>query len=119
MHRVAFAFAALACAAVVGCSGEGLVDRQRTGEAEEGIIDGTLDTTHQAVVALFGAQSECTATIVAVSGGYGYALTAAHCVTLDTPQYVVQGNDYNSSSSIGYNVVSYKAHPSYNQQVYD
>ena len=54
-----------------------------------------------------------------MNGTSGFALTAAHCVQLDTPQYVVQGNDYNASSAIVYPVVSYKAHPSYNQQVYD
>src|SRR5262245_11527365 len=119
MARLAFA-SAVASVALLGCSGEPLVDDAPSlGETDEAILYGQPDTTHQAVVAVLGSPSECTGTIVAVSGNYGFVLTAAHCVTLDTPQYVVQGNDYNSSSAIVYPVVSFKADPNYNQQVYD
>src|SRR5262245_37885328 len=119
MNRLAFISAILASAFAVGCSGEPHGDEAPTTYTADGIINGTLDTTHQAVTALFGDQNQCTATIVAVKGNYGFALTAAHCVTLDTPKYVVQANDVNSSSAIVYPVLSHEAHPSYNQQVYD
>lgn len=106
---------------LAGCGAEppGLpAPGERLGLMRGEIVGGELDTKHQSVVAIFGTQSACTATIIAVKGNQGYALTAAHCVK-DAPQYVVQGNDYNSASTIVYEVVQYKAHPSYNGQVYD
>jgi MYXO-CTERM domain-containing protein len=118
MGRIAFFACSTALVLASGCSADDSARDERIGKMRGAIIGGSLDTTHQAVVALFGNQSACTATIVAVDGSTGYALTAAHCVN-DPPQVVVQGNDYNSSSTIDYQVTDYQAHPSYNGQYYD
>jgi MYXO-CTERM domain-containing protein len=80
--------------------------------AQEGIVNGSLDTTHQAVVAwLHG--SKCTATIVDVVGNEGYALTAAHCVNGNNG-VLRQGNNHaNGSFDVEYPVVETAVHPGY------
>lgn len=108
----AAALAVLGFATGCGVSSEGLDAFEAVGQDESAIINGTLDTTHQAVVAYFGKNnSGCTATIIAVEGSTGYALTAAHCV-VDPPALLVEGNDY-QTATVGYKPVSYKVHPSY------
>ena len=85
------------------------------GDTNDAIINGTPDTTHQAVVLVAGNNSACSGTIVHTNGSTGHVLTAAHC---GSPQYVIQGNDYNNPTAV-YNVVDYLGHPNYNGQVYD
>jgi MYXO-CTERM domain-containing protein len=100
---------ALGCAA---CTGDQPAwDAERLGESDEAIVNGSLDTTHQAVVAwLHG--SKCSATIVHVSGSTGYALTAAHCVGGPLGE-IRQGNNHNSQY-IAYPVTNATIHPEYN-----
>jgi hypothetical protein len=88
--------------------------------ARQPIINGTPDTTHQAVVAVAGNNWACTGTIIDVdlSQGVGYVLTAAHCVEQGPPQYVLQGNDYDNADA-QYPVTDYASHPNYSQPVYD
>ncbi len=73
-----------------------------TEASRQAIINGQLDTTHQAVVALIGRNSICSGTIVQTDPqrGIGWVLTAAHCVD-DVPQAIIQGNDFNSFLSFG------------------
>lgn len=108
----AVAGAPVACAPVEDDLDEPVLDHASP------IINGTPNTTHHAVVAVAGSNSVCTGTIVHVepSNGVGHVLTAAHC---GSPQYVIQGNDYNSQSAIYYPVTASQNHPSYNGQVYD
>ena len=95
-------------------------DEERVGHESLPIINGTPDTTHQAVVAIFSQNSECTGTMFLVNGSTGYALTAAHCCTpQEAPQQVIQGDDYNSQQVTVYNVTAYKADPSYDQNTHD
>ncbi|CAN5924018.1 hypothetical protein BH11MYX4_BH11MYX4_52300 [soil metagenome] len=82
------------------------------------IINGNLDTTHQAVVALILQQGNdgglCSGSIVKVdtTRHIGWVLTAAHCVEIP-PVYVLQGNDYAASGILRYDVIDYFADPGY------
>jgi hypothetical protein len=62
------------------------------------IVYGTPDTTHTAVVAVLSADNSgvytCTGTVVQVTSGVAYILTAAHCCTAPEPSMVVIGSDY-------------------------
>jgi hypothetical protein len=90
---------------------------EKVAAAREPIVAGSLDTTHQAVVAVLGTQSACTGTIIQLNGSIGYALTAAHCCAAGSPpKYIVQGNDYNAQGTAVYPVSEYKAHPAYDSQ---
>ncbi len=91
-----------------------VVDTEAKSQA---IINGQLDTTHQAVVALIGRNSICSGTIVQTDPqrGIGWVLTAAHCVD-DVPQAIIQGNDFNSFNTTQYQVIDAVAHPAYDQR---
>jgi len=70
-----------------------------TGMTRSPIAYGTPDSTHTAVVAVLAPVGsteieECTGTIVQVSGGFGYVLTAAHCCNMYAPTVVVLSSDY-------------------------
>ncbi len=82
--------------------------------AQAPIINGQLDTTRQAVVAIIAGPARCSGTIIATNTttNVGYVLTAAHCVQGPTPQVVRQGDDYNNHTA-QYNVIDYEAHPAY------
>jgi hypothetical protein len=85
------------------------------------IINGQLDTTHQAVVAVILQQGTegglCSGTIVKVDPAthIGWVLAAAHCVNI-TPVYVLQGNDFSQTSTLSYDILDYKADARYNGQ---
>ncbi|MCA9623775.1 MAG: hypothetical protein KC731_32355, partial [Myxococcales bacterium] len=83
--------------------------------ASDEVFGGSLDTTHQAVVAWLNG-GKCTATIVAVQGNQGYALTAAHCVPGGgNLGNLRQGNNHaNGSYDVQYPVVEAVVHPEYN-----
>jgi hypothetical protein len=87
-----------------------------TGAVRTPIIGGTLDTTRQGVVAILSASTQCTATIIKVSGGVGWALSAAHCMT-PTPTQLVIGNDYNTGQV--HAITESHANPQYNMQTHD
>ena len=82
------------------------------------IINGQLDTTHQAVVAVILQQGTegglCSGTIVKVDpvSHIGWVLAAAHCVNIP-PVYVLQGNDFSQSGTLSYDVLDYKADSRY------
>ena len=83
MMRKSLLWVAMVAFAQTGC-GEALPgdhdsELPSVGSEEQGIINGSLDQTHQAVVAYLHG-SKCTATIVHVAGNVGYALTAGHCI---------------------------------------
>lgn len=98
--------------AASGCADAALDDEVNEGvdAASSWIINGTPDTTHQAVVAVLGSGA-CTGTIIHTdpSNGIGHVLTAAHC---PNPQQVVIGNDYTSPQAV-FPVIESLAHPSY------
>lgn len=85
------------------------------------VINGTADTTHEAVVAVIsqsaGQGGACTGTIVKVDATrkVGWVVTAAHCVDL-APVLVLQGPDYASADALRYEVVDYEADPRYGGQ---
>ena len=86
------------------------------------IINGQLDTTHQAVVAVILQQGTegglCSGTIVKVDpvSHIGWVLAAAHCVNIP-PVYVLQGNDFSQQAgTLSYDVLDYKADSRYNGQ---
>jgi hypothetical protein len=85
------------------------------------IINGQLDTTHQAVVAVIlqkGTEGGlCSGTIVKVDpvSHIGWVLAAAHCVNIP-PVYVLQGNDFSQSGTLSYDVLDYKADSRYSGQ---
>jgi len=76
------------------------------------IINGNLDTTHDAVVAVFLGMGACSGTIIHRDGGNAWVLTAAHCVTPNPPQAVAQGDDYDNPVAT-YPVADYAYHPAY------
>ena len=82
------------------------------------IINGNLDTAHQAVVALILQEGNqggiCSGTVVKVDASrrIGWVLTAAHCVEIP-PVYIIQGNDYSAAGIIRYDVIDYAADPGY------
>lgn len=98
--------------AVAPACGVGEWDSPSEGSAvaTQPIIGGSPDTQHQAVVAWLH-NGKCTATIIDVVGGNGYALTAAHCVN-GTSGNLRQGDDHASPNAI-YPVVEIVIHPDY------
>jgi hypothetical protein len=78
------------------------------------IINGQLDTSHQAVVAYLKG-SKCTATIVHVDvgTGNGYALTAAHCIGGQLGNLRQGDNHANGQFDVEYPVVETEIHPEY------
>ncbi len=114
MWRLAFVSLPLLASAACGTSPD--AEPEDVDQKSEPIINGSPDLTHDAVVAVLGSNSVCTGTFVSKVGGYGYVLTAAHCV-VDAPQQVLQCQDYNSAScNIAYNVDDYQQHPNYDNQ---
>jgi hypothetical protein len=83
------------CAATVaGCSAPDRSPEEGLASLRDPIYGGTLDTTHDAVVALvrFGRSSigSCSGTTIAKQGASGILLTAAHCVLeIDANEQVV------------------------------
>ncbi len=112
----------LAVAATVAACGSEPVERltpEVVGHGASPIINGTLDTTHQAVVAIVmqnGSETGmCTGSIIKVDPvtHVGWVLTAAHCVDI-APTIVLQGDDASQASSVlRYEIVDYKADPAY------
>ena len=91
------------------------------GRTSSAIINGSLDTTHEAVVAIISQSGSeagaCTGTIVKVDATrkIGWVVTAAHCVDLP-PVIVFQGDDYSKPEALRYEVVDYKADGRYGGQ---
>jgi hypothetical protein len=89
---------ALGSAILMGCSARATPD-DRVGTSRASIAYGTADSRHTAVVSVLapvGSSSlqECTGSIVAVTNGTGYVLTAAHCCNTYVPTLVVAASDY-------------------------
>lgn len=106
---------ALVLLASVGCSSSTESGNSHTGTQADDIINGNVDTTRQAVVAVLSNSSLCSGTIVSkdVSSGIGYVLTAAHCVSSSSPPVEIrQGNNF-ANPTRAYSVVAYQAHPAY------
>ena len=131
--RRSLAFASISTlvtlAALVSCASNDVAtdtsDRNpdpKIGHAASAIINGQLDTTHQAVVAVILQQGTegglCSGTIVKVDpvSHIGWVLAAAHCVNIP-PVFVLQGNDFSQeASTLSYDIVDYKADSRYNGQ---
>jgi MYXO-CTERM domain-containing protein len=95
---------------VMACDESSDWPEENFGAAEQGIVNGSLDTTHAAVVTwLHG--SKCSATIIGVNGGTGYALTAAHCVGGGLGNLYQGNNDVNAD--VVYPVTDATRHPKY------
>lgn len=109
---------------LVACSSTEIkpISGEHPKQGSEAIINGTADTTHQAVVFLYGQNAQtgaaCSGTIVKSdpASKVAWVLTAAHCVDNIPPSLVIQGNDYSSPSSIEYSVIDYAADPAYDPQ---
>lgn len=124
LARRAPLFGSFGTALVVGaCSGDPLVSApadEDVGQTSSAIINGSVDTTHQAVVMIYSQKGQeaglCSGTIVKVDPDtkIGWVLTAAHCVAVP-PSLVIQGNDFNSMDVLQYGVIDYKADPRYRQ----
>ena len=92
-------------------------------QTSSAVINGQLDTTHQAVVAIVlqsGSQGGlCSGTIVKTDPAthIGWVVAAAHCVDLP-PVFVLQGDDFSQASGVlRYDVIDYKADSRYGGQV--
>jgi len=85
---------------------------EATAQSSEPIVGGALDTAHPAAVAYL-MNGKCTATIIYVSGGSGWALTAAHCLS-GTLGVLRQGQNHASGQfDVQYTVDAVVAHPDY------
>jgi uncharacterized protein (TIGR03382 family) len=115
--------ALLAPVVAVACSSSPPKDdpEPKAGRVESPIINGQNDTTHQAVVFVYGQQGNqgaaCSGTIVKTdpANKIGWVLTAAHCVTTP-PVLIIQGNDINAANAIRYTVLDYQADSRYQGQ---
>ena len=94
----------------------------RVGQTSSPIINGQVDTTHQAVVAIALQQGSqgglCSGTIVKVDPAthIGWVLTAAHCVDIP-PVLVLQSNDFSmTTGTLRYDIVDYEADSRYSGQ---
>lgn len=103
----------LAIAMLSGCADAPGDWGERVAQTEDPIINGQLDTTHDAVVALFGQQSGCTGTIISAEGTTAYILTAAHCFEQDALQQAVIGDNYQNPEII-LSVADWQQHPQWN-----
>jgi MYXO-CTERM domain-containing protein len=111
---------------LVACSAGGPPERseieassERVSQTSSAIINGQLDTTHQAVVAIVlqsGSQGGlCSGTIVKTDpvSHIGWVVAAAHCVDLP-PVFVLQGDDFSQTGGVlRYDVIDYKADSRY------
>jgi hypothetical protein len=106
-------------ALALGCS-DAAPPPPDVGDQQAPIINGSVDNSgqYEDVVAVFGAMSKCTGTIVAKQEPYAFVLTAAHCVNNGAPQVVVQGVNHDNPTAT-YNVQDYAIHPGYNGSVND
>ena len=93
------------------------------GRTSSAVINGQLDTTHQAVVAIALQEGQqgglCSGTIVKVDpkSHLGWVLTAAHCVEIP-PVFVLQGDDFAQATNVlRYDIVDYKADSRWGGQV--
>lgn len=77
------------------------------------VINGTVDSTHQAVGAVLGASVVCTGTLISADPPLGSVLTAASCLDSGPPTLFVIGNDYSAPESVAA-VVDWNLHPLYN-----
>lgn len=96
---------------------------ESVGRTSSAIINGAVDTTHQAVVAIVLQQGQqgglCTGTIVKVdpTTHIGWVVTAAHCVDIP-PVFVLQGDDFAKPTGVlRYDIVDYKADSRWTGQV--
>ncbi len=105
------ALAVVATSVFAACTYDAPPEEEHVGAESAAIVNGTPDTTHQAVVAYIHANGKCSATIVAVSGSTGYALTAGHCLGPSLGK-LYQGNDHNNPA-VTYTVTASTAHPGY------
>ena len=118
VSALVIALAVTACSAPEIPAG-GDADDARLGQVASPVINGQLDTTHQAVVAIVLQEGQqgglCSGTIVKTDPvtHIGWVLTAAHCVDIP-PVFVLQGNDFAAPSGVlRYDIVDYKADPNY------
>ncbi len=84
------------------------------------IINGDLDTEHQAVVFAFSNNGACTGTIIHRSGSNAYVLTAAHCFGGGALQGIIIADDVNQATQADVmQVADYEVHPQYNPNSQD
>jgi V8-like Glu-specific endopeptidase len=107
-------FSLLLVVATACSTGPESEDAATSARSSSAIINGTLDTKHEAVIAMYSGTSLCTGTIVKVDPQrkIGWVLTAAHCVA-DPPKIVLQGKDFLAPSTLKYDVIDYAADPRY------
>jgi len=101
----------------------GSSEPEHVARTSSAVINGQLDTTHQAVVAIVlqsGSQGGlCSGTIVKTDPAthIGWVVAAAHCVELP-PVFVLQGDDFSQNGGVlRYDVIDYKADSRYSGAV--
>lgn len=109
----AVALTVAACASSPSSPGDEAAP-ERVERSSSAIINGQLDTTHEAVVAIIMQEGQqgglCSGTIVKVDAArhIGWVATAAHCVEVP-PVLVVQGADFTQPDALRYEIIDYKA----------
>jgi hypothetical protein len=118
----AVALSVAACSASDVPSSDRRAAAEPIGRTSSAVINGQLDTTHQAVVAIVLQQGQqggiCSGTIVKTdpTTHIGWVVAAAHCVDIP-PVFVLQGDDFSQSNVLRYDVIDYKADSRYGGQV--
>lgn len=91
--------AAIAFVLLAACASSTRQDEPAENNASP-IVNGTVDTTRTAVVAVLGTDFSCSGTIISAAASQGTVLTAASCCKAgDLPTEIVLGNDYNSGQA--------------------
>lgn len=116
-----FVVTALALAACSAAPNDPGPSEDTVARAASAIINGELDTSHPAVVALILQEGQqggiCSGIIVKVDAArrVGWVATAAHCVDVP-PVLVVQGEDFLAPDALRYEVLDYQADTRYTGQ---
>ncbi|MFO0742803.1 MAG: S1 family peptidase [Labilithrix sp.] len=107
---------ACSCSLSGGEASDGAGNEPTTTSTASAIVNGSVDTTHSAVVTVVSDAagneiSICTGTIVKTdpARGIGWVATAAHCIADGAPRAVWEGSDYLARDRVRHNVVAYAA----------
>lgn len=123
MRKSYLSIVPFAACVIAACSSTDLPendDEIAVGSVSSPIVNGQLDTTHQAVVMLISQQGnmggQCSGTIIKTDPKtrVGWVLTAAHCTEIP-PTVVLQGDDATAPTAKAYGVLDYKADSRYVQ----
>ena len=101
MHRLAFGFALVTLTATsCGLDNQKKPAPEKVGANSQEILGGSVDTTNDATVFVYGGNAACSGTLIHVNGSFGYVLTAGHCTNMTDIVYIPAGHSsYNDPAA--------------------